>query len=146
MKGDFQLGHHSFVPHTAPDLSSIFKNASKSFLALNLPGAATPAPLGPKAPAPKLERRVRHGSLAKGKVEGRNPVRVSVLITSYRVRLLDEDNLCEKYHVDCLRYAGLLSADTPGAAQITTRQQKVGSKAEERTEILISAIPPISSK
>jgi hypothetical protein len=48
-----------------------------------------------------------------------------------RPGLLDLDNLCEKYVVDCCRYAGILSGDSPSQAQIEVKQEKVSSKEPE---------------
>jgi hypothetical protein len=84
-----------------------------------------------------VERHLCDGPLAKGQTEGGHPRKFLVRVTSFRVRLLDEDNLCEKYHVDLCRYAGLLRADDPGQARIVTTQEKVRTKAEERTEVVI---------
>jgi hypothetical protein len=61
-------------------------------------------------------------------------------VTSLRRRLIDEDNLCEKYVVDCCRYAGLLPGDGPGTTEIKVRQKKVGSEAEECTVVEIFEI------
>lgn len=112
------------------DLAQRFPNASPSFLRLNGP-----------APAPQLERGTGPWPLAKGKVEEGHPGRFLVVVKSYRRRLLDEDNLCCKFVVDCCRYAGVLPADSPDRAHITVSQEKVGSKAEERSEILITPLP-----
>lgn len=84
-----------------------------------------------------LERHLCDGPLAKGQTENGHPRKFLVRVTSFRVRLLDEDNLCEKYHVDCCRYSGLLRADDPSQARIVTAQEKVRKKSEERTEIVI---------
>lgn len=87
-----------------------------------------------------LERHLCDGPLAKSKTEDGHPRKFLVRVTSFRRRLLDEDNLCEKYHVDCCRYAGLLRADDPSQARIITTQEKVRTKAEERTEVAIEPI------
>lgn len=92
------------------------------------------------SPDTKLEPASRNDPLATPQVKGANPPKFLVRVTSYRTRLLDEDNLAEKYHIDTCRYAGLLPSDAPGKAQIKTSQKKVGSKAEERTEIEITPI------
>ncbi len=62
-------------------------------------------------------------------------------VTSHRLRLLDEDNLCEKFVVDCCRYAGLIPTDSPDKAKIEVGQVKVGIKAAEKTVIEIIPIP-----
>lgn len=50
--------------------------------------------------------------------------RVLVRITAVRKRLLDEDNLCEKYLVDLCRYAGIIVGDSPATTHIEVCQQK----------------------
>lgn len=72
---------------------------------------------------------------AKGK-EGHTG-RVPVRITSFRRRLLDQDNLVGKFALDCCRYAGLIRQDTPDAISYEIRQIKVKTREEERTEIEI---------
>ena len=91
----------------------------------------------PDSPAPIVERHPRLWPLAEGAIEEGHPGRFLVRVTSFRRRLLDEDNLCEKYVVDCCRYAGLLPADDAGAAKIEVSQIQVRRKEEERTEVLI---------
>jgi hypothetical protein len=97
------------------------------------------APNSP-ASAPIVECNLRPRPLAKGEAQEPDPGIFLVRVTSFRRRLLDEDNLCEKYHVDCCRYAGLIPGDDPSKARIETRQEKVRSKAEERTEIVIERL------
>ena len=67
-----------------------------------------------------------------------NPQVRVVSVVSYRFRLIDPDNLCVKYHLDGLRYCGLLIDDTAAHVQLSVRQIKVATKAEERTEIEIT--------
>jgi hypothetical protein len=74
---------------------------------------------------------------AQGGYSGRFLVRV----TSFRRRLLDEDNLAEKYHVDCCRYAGLLASDAPDKTSIQVCQVKVRTKEEEMTVVEIEEMP-----
>jgi hypothetical protein len=90
-----------------------------------------------------VERDLRNGPLAKGQTETGDPRKFLVRVTSFRVRLLDEDNLCEKYHVDLCRYAGLLRGDDPSQTHIVTTQEKVRTKKEERTEIVIEPMPSL---
>lgn len=80
-----------------------------------------------------LKRPVRHDPLAKVKTEKGNPSLVLVRVTSYRRRLLDEDNLIPKWHIDFLRQAGVLADDSPAHCHIETRQVKVNSKDKEHT-------------
>lgn len=63
-----------------------------------------------------------------------------ILITDYRLRLLDEDNLNQKKEIDCLRYARLIADDRPEDVKLYVRQWKVTDKADCRTEIEIYPI------
>ena len=63
-----------------------------------------------------------------------------VLITSYRVRLLDGDNVFGKYIIDSLVRAGLLRDDSPAWVKVQTAQVKVDMPAKERTHIEIYTI------
>lgn len=92
-----------------------------------------------------VERALGDGPLAAGEGQDGHPRKFLVRVTSYRVRLLDEDNLCEKYHVDLCRYAGLLRSDAAGKARIVTTQEKVGSREDERTVIEIYPNETISN-
>jgi len=84
---------------------------------------------------------MRDGALGAGEAQGGHTGKFLVRVTSFRVRLLDEDNLCEKYHVDCCRYAGIIPGDDPGKAKIETGQVKVRSKSEERVLIEVVKLP-----
>lgn len=90
--------------------------------------------------APLLESGLGLGALGEGEAKGGHTGRVLVRVTSFRIRLLDEDNLCEKYHIDCLRYANLIPGDDPRQAKIETGQVKVRTKAEERVLIEITPL------
>lgn len=61
----------------------------------------------------------------------------TVLLTSYRLRLLDEDNIWGKYMVDSIKNAGLIRDDSPAWCKIETIQIKVKQPEDERTEIVI---------
>jgi len=89
--------------------------------------------------AAKLERNLRNGPLAKSEAEKGNPERVLVRVTSVRRRLIDEDNLAEKYHVDCCRYAGLIHGDEPDQTKIEVCQRKAEKDEAEHTIIEITA-------
>lgn len=67
-------------------------------------------------------------------------MRVRVRVTSFRVRLLDPDNLCPKYFIDCLRYANCIRDDRQQDITLEVRQEKVESKLLERTEIVIEPV------
>lgn len=71
------------------------------------------------------------------KVQGQPDARILVRVTSVRRRLLDEDNLCEKFHVDLCRYAGVIPDDAPDRVKIEVTQRKAQPKEEEHTLIEI---------
>jgi hypothetical protein len=55
---------------------------------------------------------------------------------SYRYgQLLDRDNLCGKFFLDSLRYAGLIEDDSEREIDFSIRQEKVETLNQERTEI-----------
>jgi hypothetical protein len=76
--------------------------------------------------------------LAKSEAEKGNPERVLVRVTSVRKRLIDEDNLAEKYHVDCCRYAGLIHGDEPSKTKIEVCQRKAEKGEAEHTILEIT--------
>jgi hypothetical protein len=69
-----------------------------------------------------------------------DPGRHLVLIESIRGTLLDEDNLIPKWHIDALRYAGILHSDAPGACHIRTTQRKALPGEPEHVVITIELI------
>lgn len=117
---------------TAAELRTRFPHASAQFIARNSSDG--------KAPASKLEQSKPDAPSGADQPQARRAGKFLVRVKSFRRRLLDEDNLCEKYHVDCLRYAGIIPTDAPGLCRIETTQQKVGKKEEERVEIEV--VPP----
>jgi hypothetical protein len=58
-----------------------------------------------------------------------------VRITSFRRRLIDPDNLCAKYFLDCVRYSGLIEDDS---ARHITYQIAQEESADPRTEITVT--------
>lgn len=126
----------------------LFPNVSKSCLAANSEPAEFRLEIeegrqdsGKVAPASaKLERNLGHGALGEGQAKAGNPDRFFVRVTSVRRRLIDEDNLCEKYVIDCCRYAGLLPGDGPGTTRIEATQRKAGKEEAEHTVVEIFAV------
>lgn len=82
-----------------------------------------------------MERAARPRPLAAGEAQKPDSGKFLVRVTSRRRRLLDEDNLAEKFHVDCCRYAGLIPSDAPECARIEVRQEKVGKTEREETRV-----------
>jgi hypothetical protein len=90
--------------------------------------------------ASTLEPSFGNAPLGEGYLQKSAEERFLVHVKAYRRREGDEDNLCEKYHVDLLRYSGCLRTDAPGETKIEVSQEKVGSKEEEFTQIDIYKI------
>lgn len=93
-----------------------------------------------KASGPVMERHPCHEPLEAVQAQAPDTGRILVRVTSFRRRLLDEDNLAEKYFVDCCRYAGLIASDAPDKTSIEVRQVKVKA-GEEGTLIEVEPIP-----
>ena len=91
---------------------------------------------GGAASGAEPEPVVRDEPVAAPAREARHPSRVRVCVVSFRARLCDPDNLCPKYFIDCLRYAGLIADDAPDCITLEVRQVRC-RRAEQRTEILI---------
>lgn len=85
----------------------------------------------------ELERPVRHEPVATQKGKRAYSGRYAVRVTSFRLRLLDDRNLADKFFVDALVYAGILHSDAPKHAKVEVTQIQVKDAAEERTEIVI---------
>jgi hypothetical protein len=109
-------------------LRNIFPNASPDLLARNAGKAS------------KLERGSGHAPLEANKVEGPTGQRFLVRVTTTRRRLLDQSNLCYKYHEDLLRYSGILPDDSPDICESEVRQVKAVKGQEEKILIEVFTI------
>jgi hypothetical protein len=85
-----------------------------------------------------LEPNPCDGSLGAAQSKEEMAQRVLVRIESVRTRLLDTDNLCEKYLVDLCRYAGIIKNDNPENCQIETNQRKSFEGESEKTIIEVT--------
>jgi hypothetical protein len=90
-----------------------------------------------KLSSPVVKQVVLNEPLATNKGKEKHAGRITVIVTSFRRRLLDQDNLCPKYFIDGLRYSGLIPDDKPDIIDLQIRQEKVSQKSLERTEIEI---------
>lgn len=134
---------------TLAELKHHFPNRPESFYAANAsdyPGTGRSSQNRDTRTPPVLERHSRNGAVGKVSVQKGTGGNFLVRVKAFRCRLLDEDNLCEKYHVDLCRYAGILPSDAAGKAKIETSQEKVGSEAEERVEIVIIRVGMIEQQ
>lgn len=107
-----------------------FANASNDFLKLNPHLADTRTP-------PELERAPVDAALAAPQTKAVDSARCFVRVTSVRKRLLDPDNLSPKYHIDALRYAQVISGDSPDKITLKVEQRKAKKGEAEFTEIQI---------
>lgn len=114
---------------TENEIRRRFPNASASLFRANS-----------EAPGAKPEPAVRHEPLAQAPREDGHTGRCSVSIVSYRQRLCDPDNLVGKYFLDALRYEGVIKDDTAALIEYSIRQEKVASKEDERTVIIITPL------
>jgi len=94
-----------------------------------------------EAPPAIVERGEQDEPLEADQAKEGDSGKYLVRVTSHRVHLLDEDNLCEKYHIDALRYSGILPSDAPDRTRIITTQKKVAQKSDQFTEITIERTP-----
>lgn len=61
-----------------------------------------------------------------------------LVITSYRVKLCDIDNLEPKFLIDALRYLKIIVDDDPAhVTELTLRQVRVPHYSDEHTEIIV---------
>jgi len=109
------------------EIAQRFPQASSAFIRLNAsdqPTGGTAVPDGDVRPSAELERDSGDGAVAALPVQKGVGGSFLVRITAVRKRLLDQDNLCEKYVVDLCRYAGIIPGDSPATTQIEVFQQK----------------------
>jgi hypothetical protein len=117
---------------TRNEISRRFPKASEAFIRANLDKS--------EAQSAVVEPIVRDEPLATPKGKAGDTGRVSVRVVSVRNRLIDPDNLCPKYFIDCLRYAKLLRDDTAAEIELTTSQRKPEKGEAEQTLIFIDKL------
>lgn len=118
---------------TFDELKRRFPQAGPGFIAANLDSN------NPRT-NPVMEHRPVPVPLAKDKAQEESPERLLIRIVSVRKRLIDPDNLCEKWLLDCLRFVGAISGDEPDKITLETSQRKAQKGEEEHTEITIDEI------
>jgi hypothetical protein len=91
-----------------------------------------------KARRPEPEPALCHEPLGSTKGKTKYPASIHVSITSWRLRPVDPDNLCPKYFIDCLKYAGIIPDDTPWDISLEIEQVQVEDRRDEGTEIVVS--------
>ena len=86
-----------------------------------------------------VEPRLGYEPLRKGQLALDYTGRARLIVKVYRKRLTDPLGDCTKYHIDGLRYAGLLKDDSDAEISLTEEpHQKVEDESEERVEITLS--------
>lgn len=118
------------------ELKRRFGNASPDFIRANSDSHSSHA-------TSKLERNPSHEPLEKKLLQKADSRPVLVRIVASRKRLIDEDNMCEKFLVDCLRYSGAIPDDSPQDVHIVTTQRKCKTNEAEGVEVFIE---PLDSK
>lgn len=74
------------------------------------------------------------------KGQARNSAKCLIRIESRRVRIQDPDNAVAKFHIDAIRYAGIIPDDTTAEIELAITQTKVATKAEEGTLITLTRL------
>lgn len=96
--------------------------------------------IGGQTQVAEPEPIIQHEPLAQVIGKEAHAGRISISVTSFRRRLCDPDNICPKYFIDCLRYAEIIEDDTAEHITLQVSQEKVKTKGEERTELLITKL------
>jgi len=109
-----------------------FPKATESFIQANLDVDNT-------RPDAVMERPAIHEPLAANQGEERATGKLFIRFVSVRKRLLDPDNLAEKWLLDCLRYCRAIRGDEPEKISIETTQRKATKGEIEHTEIAVWA-------
>lgn len=112
------------------DLKRLFPNASASTLRANLSTDGA----GPTA---VVERSPKAKPLAANQIKAQGPERLRIVFVSVRKRLLDPDNVCEKWMLDALRFVGAICGDEPDKIALETTQRKARKGEVEHTEITV---------
>lgn len=85
----------------------------------------------------ELERPARDRPLAAREAKASNSGAVHIRFVSVRKRLLDPDNISEKWVLDCLRFANIIRGDEPDKITLETTQRKAAKTEAEHTEVTI---------
>ena len=83
----------------------------------------------------KLESDPGNAPLEAEEVQRSTRQRFLVRVTTRRKRLIDESNLCYKYHEDLCRYAGALPSDSPEVTHSEVHQTKCRKGEPEQITI-----------
>jgi hypothetical protein len=87
-----------------------------------------------------VEPDIVNVALGAASIQKTDPQRFLVCVCSVRRRLLDEDNGCEKFLVDQLRYFGAIPDDNPQLTKIETTQRLCCGGEPEHVEITVDKL------
>jgi len=118
---------------TRDAIKKLYPRASEAFIRANLDAGDT----GPDA---VVERPAIHEPLAANQGEEGATGKLFIRFVSVRKRLLDPDNLAEKWLLDCLRYCRAIHGDEPEKISIETTQRKAAKGETEHTEIAVWSV------
>jgi hypothetical protein len=88
-----------------------------------------------KTPGAEPQHNSRQASDGDSANQTRGARKCLVRFTCYRIRRQDPDNGVYKWHIDALRYAGLIPNDTEDDIEIAASQKRVRTRKQERVEI-----------
>ena len=93
------------------------------------------------APAPEPEPCAEHAQAPETPREAIYPGRVLVRVESRCCGIQhDPDNIFVKWVVDCCRYSGIISGDSPDKIELRIKETRVPTRAEEGVEIIITPL------
>lgn len=128
------------MKYSYEQLKQLLPGANETIWRLNAGREIGDISFGGSGPVAVVECDSGNGALEPQKVQRRIGRKIYVRVTAFRIRLLDDDNCCEKYHVDLLRYAGIILGDGPKEAKIEVFQEKVSSEELERVVLEVFEI------
>lgn len=120
---------------TAAQLRAKFPNASPAFIRANSIPDYDPC----AGACAELERGHARQPLEADDYKAPGSARFRVRVACRRSTLLDLDNVCEKFAVDCLRIAGIIPNDSPREIDLETTQE-ICRAGEDETILTVEEI------
>jgi len=121
--------------NTRHEILTRYPNASEDFIKRNLRAAD-------RLPNPQPQPGSVHAPPRAYESQKDRPSRCRVCVTSRRRYTIDVDNLAggSKFLIDAFRYQGLIEDDSPEHIELSFRQEKVATPAEECTYVTIEKL------
>lgn len=121
------------------DLDQILKRKGYAILESSFRKGTIKPAFDDPGKVPDVEPSTRHEPLLQEGPTLSYTGRCAISIKVYRRRLTDPLGDCHKYHIDSLRYAGLIRDDTDAEVSVTEEpHEKVESDKDERVEITLN--------